>query len=115
LMNASDDATGGFYDGNELPRRPRRSARFDADRSFGRLSVGASWYIAGHTYDDIANQNPLGGYALTTLRAGWQVNRDWKLQLALNNVFDKKYETAWFYNQPGRNVMLTVHWSPNRD
>ena len=115
LMNARDDAAGGFYDGNELPRRPRRSARFDADRSFGRLSVGASWYIAGRTYDDIANQDPLGGYALTNLRADWQVNRDWKLQLALNNVFDKNYETAWFYNQPGRNVMLTLSWRPDHD
>lgn len=115
LMNARDDATGGFYDGNELPRRPRQSARFDADRSFGRFSFGASWYIAARTYDDIANQNPLGGYALTNLRAGWQVDRDWKLQLALNNVFDKNYETAWFYNQPGRNFMLTLRWSPEHD
>lgn len=115
LMDARDDATGGFYDGNELPRRPRQSARFDADRSFGRFSVGASWYIAARTYDDIANQDPLGGYALTNLRAGWQVNRDWKLQFALNNVFDKNYETAWYYNQPGRNVMLTLGWNPNHD
>ena len=115
LMNARDNATGGFYDGNELPRRPRRSARLDADRSFGRFSVGASWYIAGRTYDDIANQDPLGGYTLTNLRAGWQVNRDWKLQLALNNAFDKTYETAWYYNQPGRNVMLTLSWSPDHD
>lgn len=115
LMNARDDATGGFYDGNALPRRPRQSARFDADRSFGRFSFGASWYIAEHTYDDIANQDPLGGYALTNLRAGWRVNRDWKLQLALNNVFDKSYETAWYYNQPGRNVMLTLGWSPKHD
>ena len=115
LMNARDNATGGFYDGNELPRRPRRSARLDADRSFGRFSVGASWYIAGRTYDDIANQDPLGGYTLTNLRAGWQVNRDWKLQLALNNAFDKTYETAGYYNQPGRNVMLTLSWSPDHD
>ena len=115
LMNARDNARGGFYDGNELPRRPRRSARFDADHSFGRFGFGASWYIAGRTYDDIANQHPLGGYALANLRAAWQFNRDWKLQLALNNVFDKQYETAWFYNQPGRNVMLTLRWSPDRD
>jgi vitamin B12 transporter len=112
LMNARDNATGGFHDGNELPRRPRQSARFDADRSFGRFSFGASWYLAARTYDDIANQHPLGGYALTNLRAGWQFDRDWKLQFAINNVFDKQYETAWFYNQPGRNVMLTLLWRP---
>ena len=112
LMNARD-AGGGFYSDNELPRRPRKSARFDADRSFGRFSFGASWYLAAHTYDDIANQHPLGGYALANLRAGWQLDRDWKLQLALNNVFDKDYETAWYYNQPGRNFMLTLSYRPS--
>ncbi|TAM98006.1 MAG: TonB-dependent vitamin B12 receptor [Rhodanobacteraceae bacterium] len=115
LLNARDDAVGGFYDGNQLPRRPRQSARFDADRSFGRFSFGASWYLNSHAYDDIANQNRLGGYALANLRAGWQFNRDWKLQLALNNVFDKDYETAYFYNQPGRNFMLTLLWRPGHD
>jgi vitamin B12 transporter len=113
LMNARNDAAGGFNNGNELPRRPRQSARFDADRSFGRFSLGASWYLASRTYDDIGNQHPLGGYALTNLRAGWTFNADWTVQLALNNVFDKDYETAWFYNQPGRNVMLTLSWRPS--
>lgn len=115
LLDARDDATGGFYDGNQLPRRPRRSARFDADRAFGRFSLGVSWYLAGRAYDDIANQHPLGGYALTNLRAGWQVDRAWKLQLALDNVFDKDYETAYYYNQPGRNFMLTLSWNPGHD
>jgi len=112
LMNARD-AGGGFYSDNELPRRPRKSARFDADRSFGRFSFGASWYLAARTYDDIANQHPLGGHALANLRAGWRLDRDWKLQLALNNVFDKDYETAWYYNQPGRNFMITLSYRPS--
>lgn len=114
LLNARDDATGGFYDGNELPRRPRQSARFDADRAFGRFSVGASWYVNSRAWDGIANRHRLGGYALTNLRAGWSFATDWKLQVALNNVFDKDYETAYFYNQPGRNFMLTVSWSPRK-
>ncbi|HVX06087.1 MAG TPA: TonB-dependent vitamin B12 receptor [Rhodanobacteraceae bacterium] len=110
LLDARDDAAGGFYDGNQLPRRPRQSARFDADHVFGRFSIGGSWYVNAPAWDDIANTDRLGGYALTNLRAGWQFNRDWKLQLALNNVFDKDYETAWFYNQPGRNFMLTLSY-----
>jgi vitamin B12 transporter len=115
LLNARDDAIGSFNDGHELPRRPRQSARFDADRNFGSFSVGASWYVNARTYDDIGNTNRMGGYALANLRAGWQFNRDWKLQLALNNVFNKDYETAYYYNQPGRNVMLTLRWNPGHD
>lgn len=112
LLNARDAAADRLDNGNELPRRPRQSARFDADRKFGRFSFGASWYVAARRYDDLANQHPLSGYALTDLRAGWLISRDWKLQLALNNVFGKDYETARFYNQPGRNFMLTLSYRP---
>jgi vitamin B12 transporter len=110
LLHARNDARGGFNFGNELPRRPSRSARFDADRSFGQLSIGASWYLAGRRYDDIANLHALGGYALVNLRAGWRIDPAWKLQFACNNAFDKDYETAWYYNQPGRNFMLTLRY-----
>lgn len=104
---------GDISDGNLLPRRSRQSARLDADRSFGSFSVGGSWFVAGYRYDDVANAHRLGGYALTDLRLAYALNRDWKLQLALKNVFDKNYETAWFYNQPGRNYMLTVRYQPS--
>jgi vitamin B12 transporter len=106
------DESAGAEHGNLLPRRARQNARFDLDRSFGALSVGGSWYVAGKRYDDVANQDRLGGYALTDLRVAYALDRDWKLQLALNNVFDRRYETAWFYNQPGRNYMLTVRYQP---
>ena len=112
LLHARNDARGGFNFGNELPRRPTRSARFDADRGFGRFSIGASWYVAGRRFDDIGNLHPLGGYGLVNLRAGWQLGDAWKLQLALDNAFGKDYETAWYYNQPGRNFMLTLRYRP---
>jgi len=98
--------------GNLLPRRARQSARVDLDRSFGDFSVGGSWYVAGHRYDDLANRHMLGGYSTTDLRVAYGFARDWKLQLALTNVFDKRYETAWFYNQPGREAMLTLRYQP---
>ncbi|WP_199535994.1 TonB-dependent vitamin B12 receptor [Dyella solisilvae] len=106
------DESNDSYQGNQLPRRPRQMARVDLDRSFGDFSVGGSWYVAGRAYDDLANQHPLGGYALTDLRAAYAISRDFKLQFALNNAFDKSYQTAWFYNQPGRNYMLTLRYQP---
>jgi vitamin B12 transporter len=98
--------------GNILPRRARQSGRLDLDRNFGMLSVGGSWYVAGRRYDDLANSSPLGGYSTTDLRLAYAFDKDWKLQLSANNVFDKHYETAMFYNQPGRNYMLTLRYRP---
>jgi vitamin B12 transporter len=95
-----------------LPRRAGRNARIDADRSFGAFSVGASVYAAGHRYDDLANMRRLGGYALTDLRLAYALDHAWKLQLSLRNAFDKHYETAAFYNQPGRTAMLSVSYRP---
>ena len=52
------------------------------------------------------------GYSLTDLRMAYALARDWRLQLSANNIFDKRYETAAFFNQPRRNYMLTVRWQP---
>lgn len=98
--------------GKLLPRRAGRSARLDADRSFGAVSVGASLYAAAHRYDDLANARRLGGYALTDLRLAYALDRAWQAQLSLRNAFGKRYETAAFYNQPGRTVMLSVSYRP---
>ncbi len=106
------DETPGFDHGNLLARRARQMARVDLDRSFGNFSVGGSWYVSGRRYDDLDNQHPLGGYALTDLRVAYALTRDLKVQLALNNAFGKNYETAWYYNQPGRNYMLTLRYQP---
>ena len=98
------------YDGFELPRRARRSGRIDLDRTFGTFDVGASVTGAGRRYDDLRNQRPLGGYASTDLRLGWKFDPAWKLQLAVENVFDRKFETAAFFNQPGRTWLLTLRY-----
>jgi vitamin B12 transporter len=115
LLNARDDAHGSGNNGHKLPRRPRQSARLDFDRHFGRFSFGASWNLNAHTWYDIGNTHRLGGYAVTNLRAGWRFAPAWQLQLVFNNVFDKNYETVYFYNQPGRNFMLTLRWRPRHD
>lgn len=113
VMNDRDVTPGGVNNGREIPRQPRRSARFDLDRTFGRFSVGASEYINDHAWDNLANTHRMGGYAVTNLRAGWRVAPAWQLQLALNNIFNKNYETVYYYNQPGRNWMLTLRWQPH--
>lgn len=103
-------STGSNHD-NILPRRARETARLDADRSFGAFNVGASVTAAGERYDNLANTHRLGGYATTDLRAGYAFNPAWRVNLSVNNVFDKQYETAAFYAQPGRTWMLTLRYA----
>lgn len=105
-------ANGDTYHGNWLPRRARQSGRVDADRRFGLFSVGSSVYASGARYDELANTTRLGGYGLLDLRVGYEVNRDWSVSLSANNVFDRDYETAAWYAQPGRNYQLTLRYHP---
>lgn len=108
------NASGGAVDGNWLPRRARVSGRVDVDRDFGALSAGASVVGAGERFDDIANGTRLGGHAVADLRLGYDVSADWSLLLTASNVFDRRYETAAFYNQPGRGWFLSLRYRPAR-
>jgi vitamin B12 transporter len=54
----------------------------------------------------------MAGYSTTDVRMGYALAEAWSLQLAVNNVFDKEYETASRYNQPGRNYLLTLRYHP---
>jgi vitamin B12 transporter len=110
LQPRNDD--GGANDGKVLPRRPGRSARVDLDRRFGAFGVGTTVNAAGRSYDDAANRHPLSGYATTDLRASWHFAPDWQVEARLANVFDRHYETVWYFNQPGRSAFLTLRYSP---
>jgi vitamin B12 transporter len=104
--------SGRAVDGNLLPRRARVSGRVDVDRDFGAITAGASIVGAGERFDDIANTIRLGGYATTDLRVGYDIAEAWTLQLTATNVFDRRYETAAFYNQPGRGWFLGLRYRP---
>jgi len=106
------DHSGSASEGNLLVRRPRQSARVDADHDIGDFSFGASWTGVGKRYDDVANSIHLGGYSLWDLRTEYRFARDWRVQLHGENVFDKHYETAYRYNQPGVGVFLTLRYQP---
>ncbi|SMQ94268.1 TonB-dependent vitamin B12 receptor [Xanthomonas fragariae] len=105
-------ADGEVNHGNWLPRRAGQSGRIDADRSFGALGVGASLFGSGKRFDDLINTERLAGYGLLDLRVSYAINADWTILLTANNVFDRHYETARWYAQPGRNYLLTFRYQP---
>lgn len=104
------DASGGTTDGKLLVRRARQSARFDADHDFGRWALGASLRAVGARYDNAANTTKLGGYTTTDLRGEYEINPEWRLQARIENLFDKRYQTANSYNQEGFGAFLTLRY-----
>ncbi|TKR34163.1 TonB-dependent vitamin B12 receptor [Luteimonas gilva] len=112
-MDPRNDSRGPNRD-KFLPRRARQSGRIDVDRAFGAFRVGGSVYAEGQRYDDIANRTRLPGYSLVDLRIGYALSEDWTIQLNADNVFDREYETAAYYNQPGRSYTLSLRFQPKR-
>lgn len=98
--------------GRQLPRRAKRQASLGADWNQGAWRYGGNLLAVDERFDDAANANRLGGYATLDLYADWQVAPDWSLQAKVNNVADRRYETAMGYNQPGRSFYLTLRWQP---
>ncbi len=109
FLNPTDDNTG-----NTLPRRARRSLKLDIDRRFGKTGLGATFLAQSARYDDQANNMRLGGYGLVNLRASWSLDRHWKLQGRIENLFDRDYETVATYNSPGRGLYLSLRYDTHR-
>ncbi|HET7314138.1 TonB-dependent receptor domain-containing protein [Salinisphaera sp.] len=111
-LDAENRGSGANH-GNDLARRPAYSASLEVDRDlFARFSAGASAKLVGARYNDLANTDELGGYALFGLRGEMRVTDAWKIQAKLENLFDRDYQTVDFYNQPGRAFYLTVRYAP---
>ena len=99
------------YD-NLLARRARATARLDVDRRFGDVRLGLSTVAAGARYDDAGNRVRLAGYGTLDVRAEYALTPDWTLLARAANVFDRRYETVAWYNQPGREYQLSVRYQP---
>lgn len=107
--NRSSDAN----KGNILPRRAEQSFRLDADRSlFDKIRIGGMVLAEGERFDDLANTRKLDSYVRFDIRAEYIINKNWRIQGKIENLFDKHYETAAFFNQPGRNFFATLRYQP---
>lgn len=109
-----ENRSAGPNQGNVLPRRAEQVLRLDADRDLSAWRLGTTVVAEGRRYDDLANRNRLAGYVTVDLRAERALGRDWRVQGKLANLFDADYETARFYEQPGRSVFVTLTYQPRR-
>jgi vitamin B12 transporter len=109
--------------GNILPRRAKESFRFDINRkfdkfnlfglSFNKYTIGTQLLVVGQRYDDLANTRKLDSYVKLDIRGEYTLNQNWRVQGRIENISNERYETASFYNQPGRNFFITLRYQPS--
>lgn len=113
----------GINRGNILPRRARQSFRFDVNRqfdkfmlcglSFNKIMIGSQLLVEGERYDDFANARKLDSYIKLDIRGEYMLNENWRVQGRIENISDERYETASFFNQPGRNFFIILRYQPS--
>ena len=106
-QNPTDASTGLL-----LARRAKRLATLNADTALGNWVLGAGVQASGQRFDNAANTRRLGGYGLVNLNAQYNFTRNFKLQLNLDNAFDRETSTAYGYASAPRTVLLSMRWSP---
>ena len=114
LLDARNQTPGAQF-GRKLARRADQQLAISLERAWGDAWwLGAHALLQSERFDDAANTRRLGGYGRLDLSVEHQLAPDWRLQLRLNNVGDKRYETALGYNQSGRALFATLNWRPAR-
>ena len=106
--------TSGANQGKLLNRRATEAMRIEVARNFGAYRFAGSLYAEGRRFDDLANTGTkrLGGYGLLDVRAEYRIAPHWLVQGRIENLLDKRYETAQFYNQAGRGLYFTLNYQP---
>jgi vitamin B12 transporter len=56
----------------------------------------------------------LPAYSVTNVTARYAVNPELALTGRIDNLFDRKYQTAWGYNQPGIGAYVGLVWNQKR-
>lgn len=107
-----ENRASGTNRGNVLPRRAEQALRLDLDRRIGKYRLGATLFAEGRRFDDLANTRAMRGYATVDLRAEYAFAKAWRAQARIENLLDKDYETAAFFNQPGRSYFVTLRYQP---
>ncbi|NUZ06772.1 TonB-dependent receptor domain-containing protein [Piscinibacter koreensis] len=94
-----------------LQRRARRLATFGAETQLAGWNVGADIQAAGKRYEDAANTQRMGGYALLNVFVSKVLVPGLTLEGRIDNVGNKDYELARNYATAGRNGQVTLRWT----
>jgi len=96
---------------DELEKRPDSLGSLVLNWSINQdMQLAASANYVGEVKDSSVptGSRTLDSYTRVDMSLGWQVNRHWSAQFALDNVLDKNYEEAIGFPAPGVGVRLSV-------
>ena len=96
--------------GDPLPNRAERTFRAGLDRSYGALRVGGSIEAqserSGGQFSD-----PVPGYGIVNLHAGYRFSPAWRIRATMENVGDVSYRTTDQYRAPGRTTFVHLTYA----
>jgi len=107
LMKPIDEATG-----NRLPRRAAQQFKARLAYGPGPWGAGAELAAVGPRYDRANQTREMARYELVNLFGHYRLSRDLALEGRIDNLFDKDYETAWGYRNPGTSIFLGLRYRP---
>ncbi|KKA44951.1 TonB-dependent receptor domain-containing protein [Salinivibrio sp. KP-1] len=95
--------------GEQLARRAKRVAKWDASYQWERLQLGTQWQYQGDRLD-YSGGEMLGSYSLWSVTASYQATDNLTVKGKVDNVFDKEYETAGGYPAAERAYFMTLDY-----
>ena len=107
VQNHKDETTGKY-----LILRAKQHGTVGLDHRLGKLTWGADVLASGSRYNDTANTQKLGGYAIVSLRADYRLDHDLTLFAKAGNIFDRHYELRQDYATAGRTLFVGVRYQP---
>lgn len=106
-QNPHNDSTN-----TQLARRAELYGNLGVDYApTDRLLLSANWHLSSHTFDDAANTRRLPGYGIVNVAARYQITPQWEMSLSGENIFNRRYSTAYGYNTTPASVMLRTRFA----
>ncbi len=93
--------------GERLRRRAQTLASLSASRSFGAWQYGGDLGFTGSRPDGAAQ---LGAYGVANINARYRISKAVELFGRVENLFDRRYQTAYGFNQAPRGVFAGIRW-----
>lgn len=101
--------------GKKLINRAQQVANLGVSRQLNdKLRVGMAIHAEGKRYSDATNteSRKLAGFATLDVHADYQMAKQWKVGVKVNNLLDQDYQTNRGFNQDGTNGLVTLQYAP---